>query len=55
MLSLSMSMTSVALIAYRGASILRREADGTITVVSLARTWAPTLTRQPDGSVNIQG
>ncbi len=35
------------------ASAFRREADGTVTILSLAAPWTPTLTRQPNGSVTV--
>ena len=47
---------SLALAAQRGggsSTNLRREVDGTVTVVSLAGTWNPTLTRQGDGTVSV--
>lgn len=48
-----------ALIAAMGGSagvtVLRREIDGTVTVVFLATPWAPTLSRQNDGSVTVAG
>lgn len=36
-----------------GGSILRREDDGTITVLSLARPWTPRLTREDDGTITV--
>ncbi len=44
--------------ALQGAgdpTVLRRESDGTVTVVSLATPWKPTLTRQGDGTVTVTG
>lgn len=35
------------------ATELRRESDGTVTILSLGSTPTYTLTRQPDGSVII--
>ncbi len=32
---------------------LRREEDGSVTILSLAPTWTPILTRQPDGSILV--
>lgn len=32
---------------------LRREADGTVTVLRLGAVPTPTLTRQPDGTVTV--
>jgi hypothetical protein len=34
-------------------SILRREADGTVTVLSLAFPWRPYLVRETDGTVTV--
>lgn len=36
-----------------GSTVLRRETDGTITVVSLAATWTPQLTREGDGTITV--
>lgn len=36
-----------------GVTVLRRETDGTVTVLSLARTWTPNLTREEDGTVTV--
>lgn len=43
--------------ALSGATLpsLRRESDGSITIVSLGSTWQPTLARQGDGSVSVGG
>lgn len=35
-------------------TVLRREADGTVTVVSLATPYRPNLTRESDGSVTVR-
>jgi hypothetical protein len=34
-------------------TVLRRDGDGTVTVISLAAVWRPALSRQPDGTVTI--
>jgi hypothetical protein len=36
-----------------GATILFRQPSGTVTVQALGPTWNPTLTRQPNGTVEI--
>lgn len=36
-----------------GVTTLRREADGTVTIVSLARVWVTSPSRQPDGTVTV--
>jgi len=58
-----MSLTSYFLSGGVGAvtsddvevSVLRREPDGTVTIVSLAASWRANLTREPNGSVTISG
>lgn len=54
MLGLSLSLTS--LLSRGGGSTsttLRREPDGSVTIVSVGPTWQPILTRQSDGSVTV--
>ena len=34
-------------------TVMRRESDGSVTVVSLANPYTPVLTRQSDGSVIV--
>ena len=38
-----------------GQTALQREDDGTVSVLSLAATWTPTLTRESDGSITVTG
>lgn len=56
-LALDLSLTSRA--SLQGASspptVLFREANGTVSVMSLATPWKPTLTRQGDGTVTVTG
>lgn len=35
------------------STVLRRETDGSVTVVSIANTYTPILARQSDGSVIV--
>lgn len=36
-----------------GETVLRREDDGTVTIVRLAVPWIPTLVREVDGTVTV--
>lgn len=36
-------------------TILFREDNGSVTIVSLAKAWAASISRQPNGSVTVSG
>lgn len=50
-LGLSVSLTN--LLRATPSTTLRRESDGSVTIVSVGSTWQPILTRQSDGSVTV--
>lgn len=52
------SALSLGLVARGGGggsspTTLRREPDGSVTIVSVGSTWQPILTRQSDGTVTV--
>ena len=53
MLGLSLSLTSLLSRGATTSTTLRREPDGSVTIVSVGPTWQPILTRQSDGSVTV--
>lgn len=52
MLGLSFSLTGL-LSRATPSTTLRREPDGSVTIVRVGPTWQPILTRQSDGSVTV--
>lgn len=51
-ISLAISLGNPAFGGNR-ATVLRRESDGTVTVVLLAPVWTAHLTREGDGTVTV--
>lgn len=49
----SLPLVADALIKGVGRTIIRREADGTATVIAFARLISPSVTRQGDGTVIV--